>query len=130
MERLEAVLALPGESGYRQTGDPGRAEGAIGIEPRDPFLDVRVLEFCLTLPPEQLHDRGWAQFIMRRAMVGRLPNSVRWKLGRDHVGYRLVEIFLGTAPKVFDDSAYSTLARYVRIARERGDFSTLKSPRA
>ncbi|WP_285713685.1 ABC transporter ATP-binding protein [Erythrobacter oryzae] len=35
MERLEAVLALPGEAGYRQTGDPGRAQGAIGFEAVD-----------------------------------------------------------------------------------------------
>ncbi|WP_285713684.1 asparagine synthase-related protein [Erythrobacter oryzae] len=100
-----------------------RVAGAIGIEPRDPFLDVRVLEFCLTLPPEQLHGRGWAKFIMRRSMAGRLPDSVRWKLGRDHVGFRFVEIFLGTAPQVLDDSASSNLARYVRNAPEGGEFA-------
>ncbi len=100
-----------------------RVAGAIGIEPRDPFLDVRVLEFCLTLPPEQLHGRGWAKFIMRRAMASRLPDSVRWKLGRDHVGYRFIEIFLGTGPKVFDNWAYSNLAGYVGIASEGGDFA-------
>ncbi len=102
-----------------------RVAGAIGIEPRDPFLDVRVLEFCLTLPPEQLHGKGWAKFIMRRAMAGRLPDSVRWKLGRDHVGLRFVEIFHGTGPKVLDDTISSSLARYIRNAPD-GDDSALR----
>jgi asparagine synthase (glutamine-hydrolysing) len=102
-----------------------RVAGAIGIEPRDPFLDVRVLEFCLTLPPEQLHGKGWAKLIMRRAMAGHLPDSVRWKLGRDHVGFRFVQLCHGTEPKALDDTISSSLSRYVRNT-PNGDDSALR----
>lgn len=68
-----------------------RVAGAVGIEPRDPFLDIRVLEFCLTLPVEQIHADGWPKLILRNAMGGILPDPVRWKLGRHHLGWRFSE---------------------------------------
>lgn len=67
-----------------------RVAGSLGIEPRDPYLDVRLLEFCLSLPIDQLHADGWPKMIQRRAMAGLLPESVLWKLGRDHVGWRFI----------------------------------------
>src|ERR671939_805838 len=46
------------------------AAGAFSLEVRFPFWDIRLLEFCLALPPEQkLHD-GWNRMVMRRAMGG------------------------------------------------------------
>lgn len=68
-----------------------RVASAVGIEPRDPFLDIRVLEFCLTLPVEQIHAGGWPKLILRNAMAGILPDPVRWKLGRHHIGWRFSE---------------------------------------
>jgi hypothetical protein len=36
---------------------------------RYPFWDKRMIEFCLSLPPEQKIKKGWTRMIMRRAMV-------------------------------------------------------------
>ena len=67
-----------------------RVASACGIEPRDPFLDTRVLEFCLSLPIEQIQADGWPKLILRLMLAGSLPDSVRWKTGRHHVGWRYI----------------------------------------
>lgn len=68
-----------------------RTAAALAIEPRDPFLDLRVIEFCQTLPQSQLQHDGWPKIILRRAMSGLLPDAVRWRRGKEHLGYHLVE---------------------------------------
>lgn len=67
-----------------------RVASRFGIEPRDPFLDPRVQEFVLTLPVEQVKSGGWFKYILRRAMAGYLPDSVRWRTGRTHVGPKFI----------------------------------------
>jgi asparagine synthase (glutamine-hydrolysing) len=85
-QRILHPYAIAGRERY------DRVAGALGIEPRDPYLDVRLLEFCLSLPIDQLHADGWPKMIQRRAMAGLLPDSIRWKLGRDHVGWRFIDV--------------------------------------
>lgn len=63
-----------------------RVAAGVGIEPRDPFLDRRLLDFVLALPPDQIERDGWPKIILRRAMAGLLPDSVRWRVGKEHVG--------------------------------------------
>lgn len=47
-----------------------------GIETRSPLLDVRLLEFCLSLPDAQFFCNGEFRRLARRAMAGRLPSQV------------------------------------------------------
>ena len=68
-----------------------RVASALGIEPRDPFLDRRLIDFCLALPGEQLLGDGWPKLILRRAMKGRLPEDVRWRFGKEHLGAAFTE---------------------------------------
>jgi asparagine synthase (glutamine-hydrolysing) len=49
------------------------------VEPRHPFLDRRVVEFCLALPLEQRLRHGWPRAILRCAMADVLPSDVRWR---------------------------------------------------
>jgi asparagine synthetase B (glutamine-hydrolysing) len=56
------------------------------VEPRDPFLDLRVVEFALRLPGEQTFSDGWPKVVLRRAMDRELPDAVCWRRGRDHLG--------------------------------------------
>jgi asparagine synthase (glutamine-hydrolysing) len=63
-----------------------RVAAAAGVEPRDPFLDRRVVEFALRLPGEQTFDDGWPKVLLRRAMDRELPHDVCWRRGRDHLG--------------------------------------------
>lgn len=68
----------------------GRVASAVGVEPRDPFLDRRVVAFGVSLPGDQLLDGGWPKAILRRAMAGRLPDDVRWRRGKPHLGWTFV----------------------------------------
>jgi asparagine synthase (glutamine-hydrolysing) len=63
-----------------------RVAAGAGVEPRDPFLDLRVVEFALRLPGEQTLSDGWPKVVTRRAMDSELPHSVCWRRGRDHLG--------------------------------------------
>lgn len=49
----------------------------FGIEPRYPFFDRRLIDFCLSLPPDQSLKHGWERFVLRNAMQGILPEEVR-----------------------------------------------------
>jgi asparagine synthase (glutamine-hydrolysing) len=64
-----------------------RVASAVAVEPRDPFLDRRVVAFCVSLPGEQKLDGGWPKIVLRRAMAGRLPDLVRWRTGKEHLGW-------------------------------------------
>ena len=55
---------------------------ACGVEMRHPFMDKRLVEYCLALPPEQSMKHGWTRVIMRRAMDGVVPDSIRWRVGK------------------------------------------------
>jgi asparagine synthase (glutamine-hydrolysing) len=50
---------------------------AFGLEVRDPTLDKRVLEFCLGVPEDQFLHEGRDRMLIRRAMKGYLPDTVR-----------------------------------------------------
>jgi len=56
-----------------------RGAGQFSIEPRYPFFDRRLVEFCLALPGDQKLHRGWDRTVMRRAMEGRLPEEIQWR---------------------------------------------------
>lgn len=64
-----------------------RVAAVNGIEPRDPFLDLRVISFCLSLPREQRQRDGWPKWILRKAMEAQLPDTIRWRRGKQHLGY-------------------------------------------
>lgn len=50
---------------------------ASGVALRDPTMDKRVIEFCLSLPESLYVRKGWDRFLIRRAMTGILPDKVR-----------------------------------------------------
>lgn len=56
-----------------------RAAAAAGVEPRYPFWDKRLVEFCLGLPSEAKLKDGWSRLILRRAMEDILPRAVQWR---------------------------------------------------
>lgn len=66
---------------------------AFGMEVRDPTADLRLLEYCLSVPDEQDVFEGGQRMLIRRAMEGILPGEVQWGLVRGKqaadVAYRL-----------------------------------------
>lgn len=105
-QRMLHPYAIAGRERY------DRVAGALGIEPRDPFLDVRLLALTVSLPIEQLHGDGWPKLILRRAMAGLVPDSVRWKRGRDHVGWRFIDETIGKPMNMQADQTLAEVCRF------------------
>jgi asparagine synthase (glutamine-hydrolysing) len=58
---------------------------AIPLEHRFPFLDYRMVELGLRMPPSYLFRRGWTKYVLRAAMQPYLPKRILWR--RDKVGF-------------------------------------------
>ncbi len=63
-----------------------KASAAFGIEPRYPFFDRRLIEFCIALPPGQRIYKGWTRSIFRHSMNGILPSDVQWRTDKSNIG--------------------------------------------
>jgi asparagine synthase (glutamine-hydrolysing) len=63
-----------------------RVASSLPIEPRDPFTDHKVAEFCLRLPETQVGGKGWHKLVLRLAVAGLLPDTTRWRTGKEHLG--------------------------------------------
>jgi asparagine synthase (glutamine-hydrolysing) len=116
-QRILSPYAITGRERY------DRVAGAMGIEPRDPYLDSRVIAFCLSLPIDQLHADGWPKMIQRRAMAGLVPDSVRWKLGRDHVGWRFIDLCFDKPMGALDNPEIAEFCRFADGASEGPGFA-------
>ena len=91
-----------------------RIAAAEGIEPRDPFCDIRLLAFVLSLPDSQLLRDGYRKYILRSAMAGRLPDSIRWNRIRDHHGLDFTRAVFESWPAADDGQAAAmSAARYL-----------------
>ena len=64
-----------------------RIAAAAGMEARDPFLDKRVVDYCSRLPGNLRLQNGWPKAVLRKAMAGKLPDTVVWGRGKPHVGW-------------------------------------------
>jgi asparagine synthase (glutamine-hydrolysing) len=49
---------------------------ASSVEAREPFLDHRLVEFALALPPAMKYRHGVGKHVLKQAMVGILPTEV------------------------------------------------------
>lgn len=63
----------------------------FNLDVRHPFMDKRLVEFCLALPPEQKRSQGWDRLILRRALTGILPPEVQWRPGKADFSNNFVE---------------------------------------
>jgi asparagine synthase (glutamine-hydrolysing) len=50
---------------------------AHGVEVRMPFLDYRLVSYCFSLPSESKISPDFTKAVLRQAMLGKLPESVR-----------------------------------------------------
>lgn len=65
----------------------------FSLEPRYPFFDRRLLEFCLALPSSQKFREGWSRSILRFAMEDILPPAVQWRRGKGQLGANFIRRF-------------------------------------
>ena len=116
-----------GLSGYE------RVAGRYGVELRDPWADRRVAEFFLRLPLDYKVRDGWNKSLPRRAFAADLEDSVRWRLGKEHLGWQftvrlmektdalvepLLELGLEAAGAYVDAAALRARLKKYRINRD------------
>ena len=104
---------------------------AFSLEPRYPFFDRRLMEFCLALPADQKLSNGWDRVVMRRAMDGILPPEIQWRSGKQNLSAnfnlrllqdeeQLLREIIMNGPEVIDEYVNVTALRdkYQRYASD------------
>lgn len=110
-----------------------RVAARHGVEPRHPFLDPDFLALCLTLPDRQRLHAGWSKAVLRRAMAGRLPNAVRCRRDKQHLGWTQNQALLAAHREELLarlDNHRDHLAPYVDAAALNGLGSAIRSGHA
>lgn len=57
------------------------------FETRIPYIDKRLVEFCLATPGYQKISQGYTRIIMRRALQGFLPEEIRWRSSKGDISW-------------------------------------------
>jgi asparagine synthase (glutamine-hydrolysing) len=98
-----------------------RVASAFSIEPRYPFCDRRLVEFCMALPGDQRLSGGWSRVIARRAMGGTLPEEVRWREGKADINPHFARTLIARERAMLDEAVTtpSALDEYVNRAALR-----------
>ena len=99
-----------------------KAASAFSLNPRYPFCDRRLVEFCLAVPANQKLHQGWTRMIMRRAMAGILPNEVRWRIGKANLSPNFQLRLLENHRKLLEEIIVkdpSLIEEYVDVAALR-----------
>jgi asparagine synthase (glutamine-hydrolysing) len=66
----------------RKTRDFNGYKGCEKIERRFPFLDKRVLEFCLAVPSNLKVRNGYKRYLIRAGLDGVLPPAIQWRTSK------------------------------------------------
>jgi asparagine synthase (glutamine-hydrolysing) len=93
-----------------------RVASRMGIEARDPFLDLQLMSLCFSLPVGQLTSQGWPKSILRRSMQALLPGTVVWRPERTHLGWKFTSAVLIAAHKLARLVKSSECEDYVELA--------------
>lgn len=97
-----------------------RVASQQGIEPRDPFMDHRLIEFCLSIPPSWMLRQGWPKYLLRKAMSGLLPEGVIWNRAKRHLGPAFTEAvnLAADIPSKVGRDDYCSAERYVDLHQQ------------
>ncbi len=87
--------------------DFDRAAMQHGIEIRMPFMDYRLVSYVFSLPTESKLGGGFTKRILRDAMKGYLPESIRTRTLKIGIGAPMVEWFSGPLKQYICDTVHS-----------------------
>jgi asparagine synthase (glutamine-hydrolysing) len=103
-----------------------REAARLQIEPRDPFHDLHVISFCVSLPVEQLRRDGWPKSILRRAMAEEVPAEVLLRSKRTHLGWTFTNAVIAAAasraPRI-QRTHIEAISPYVDLARFTSEYA-------
>ena len=104
-----------------------RTSMAFGVESRMPFLDVRLATFLAELPEAYKIHHGWTKHVARRALDGKLPDSIIWR--KDKLGWPIPEQQWANGPlKAWFDAPRAQLGRFTDWGVGEEYAATLDAP--
>jgi asparagine synthase (glutamine-hydrolysing) len=116
LPRGHASLSLPQWSHMFEIASPGVTR--CPVEVRYPFLDLRIVEYLLALPP---YPWFFEKALLREAMIGRLPEDVRVRPKKAFSHDPLMAKLLHPAARSMDSAAWeSEMESFVRRSELRG----------
>ena len=95
-----------------------KTSAAFDVEPRFPFFDRRLIEFCMALPAKQKLYSGWTRSILRRAMAGILPPDIQWRTDKANIGLSFKVNMLKYGRRDVEEAIFKspgTLEKYINI---------------
>ena len=95
----------------------------FSIEARHPFMDKRLIEFCLALPPEHKLARGLGRMILRRSLDGILPSKNQWRVGKADLSPNFDHGLLKRDRHILDE----VLATKIRLLEKYIDVDVVQS---
>jgi asparagine synthase (glutamine-hydrolysing) len=100
----------------------------VPLEVRNPFLDYRVVEFAMTLPPTYLIREGWNKWILRKAMNNVLPPEVAWRRQKMGFPFPYQQWFASNKSRLFH-SLQGLDTPYVHMGRLSAGYDALAATR-
>jgi asparagine synthase (glutamine-hydrolysing) len=146
LERLRALRSLSPWSGPEMEAVEGlqhtfpvvgleryhRVAARHGVTPLHPFTERRLLELCVNLPDRQRLRDGWSKPVLRHAMRGRMPDPVRWRSDKQHLGWRLNHALWQARQDALHrllQESRGRLGPYVDLGKVNGLIAQLDGPR-
>jgi asparagine synthase (glutamine-hydrolysing) len=90
----------------------------FSLEARHPFMDKRLIEFCLALPSEQKLSQGWGRIVMRRGLDGILPNAIQWRRDKADLTPNFMDGLLNRNRQILEEvmtHQLSSLEQYINV---------------
>ncbi len=97
-----------------------RVAGHFGLIMRDPFTDLDLVKFCLSLPTSQKTAAGIPKILLRNAMVGTLPEPVISRLSKEHLGFKFSCCAYASSQKHIKRRSFNLHLKYTTDIRESG----------
>jgi asparagine synthase (glutamine-hydrolysing) len=120
-ESHASVLSLPRFQLTMELIDGAAA--AFEVQPRYPFFDRRLMEFCVAIPAEEKLTDGWPRSIHRRGMEGILPAAIQTRLHKGRLGYN----FTRRMHEIEGSKLEATLFENASVLEEFVDLDVLRA---
>ena len=81
-----------------------RSSMAFSVESRVPYLDHRLVEFCVNMPEDFKIYKGWTKYVLRKSSEPYLPPDITWR--KEKLGFV-------TPEKIWVDKLKKELAGFI-----------------
>ena len=97
----------------------------LSVEPRFPFYDRRLMEFCLAVHPGLKLRHGQTRWIFRKAMEGILPDPIVNRMDKGDLSANFCKRLLGDGREMIEEALYGNhqlIGEYIDLHRAREDY--------